>query len=72
MARSVKTRDELAELLMAKAAEAPPAANLILARHLQSKESCDLSNAVAEATRRYAGADKTLLVAPPDLLPPLA
>ena len=72
MARRVKTRDELAALFMAKAAEAPPAADLILARHLQSKESCDLSNAVAEATRRYAGTDKIPLAAPPDLLPPLA
>jgi hypothetical protein len=57
---------------MAKAAEAPPAANLILARHLQCKDSCALSNAVAEATQRHAGADRTLLMMPPELLPPLA
>ena len=72
MARRVKTRDELAALFMAKAAEAPPAADLILAMHLQCRESCDLSNAVAEATRRYAEANRTLLLTPPDLLPPLA
>ena len=72
MARRVKTRDELAALFMAKAAEAPPAADLILAMHLQCRESCDLSNAVAEATRRYARTDKIPLVAPADLLPPLA
>ena len=57
---------------MAKAAEAPPAANLILARHLQSKESCALSSAVAEAAQRYAGTDRTLLLAPSELLTPLA
>ncbi len=72
MARRVRTREKLAALFMAKAAEPPPAANQLLARHLQSKESCDLSNAVAEATRCYAGTEKTLLLAPPDLLPPLA
>jgi hypothetical protein len=57
---------------MAKAAEAPPAANLILARHLQCKESCALSSAVVEATQRHAGANRTLLMMPPELLPPLA
>ena len=57
---------------MSKAAEPPPAANLILARHLQCKESCDLSSAIAEATQRYAGTDRTLLLTPPELLPPLA
>ncbi|MFP5207304.1 MAG: hypothetical protein ACLGSH_18270 [Acidobacteriota bacterium] len=72
MTQRAKTHEELAAWFMAKAAEAPPAANLILARHLQCRESRDLSNVVAEATRRYAGADRTLLVAPPDLLPPLA
>jgi len=50
VSRRSMTREELAALFMAKAAEAPPAANLILARHLQCKESCDLSSAVAEAT----------------------
>ena len=66
------TSEELVALFMSKAAEPPPAANLILARHLQCKESCDLSSAIAEATQRYAGTDRTLLLAPPDLLPPLA
>jgi hypothetical protein len=66
------TREELAALFMAKAAEAPPVANLILARHLQCKESCDLSSAIAEATQRYAGTERTLLPTPPELLPPLA
>jgi hypothetical protein len=66
------TTEELAALFMAKAAEAPPAANLILARHLQCRESRDLSSAVAEATQRYAGTERTLLPTPPELLPPLA
>ena len=66
------TSEELVALFMSKAAEAPPAANLILARHLQCKESCDLSSAIAEATQRYAGRDRTLLLTPPELLPPLA
>ena len=66
------TKEELAAWFMTKAAEAPPAANLILARHLQCKESCDLSSAIAEATQRYAGTERTLLPTPPELLPPLA
>jgi hypothetical protein len=66
------TSEELVALFMSKAAEPPPAASLILARHLQCKESCDLSSAIAEATQRYAGTDRTLLLAPPELLPPLA
>ena len=66
------TSEELVALFMSKAAEAPPAANLILARHLQCKESCDLSSAIAEATQRYAGTERTLLPTPPELLPPLA
>jgi hypothetical protein len=57
---------------MAKAAEASPAASLILVRHLQCKESCDLASAVAEAIQRYAGTERTPLQAPPGLLPPLA
>ena len=72
MARREMTREELAALFMAKAAETPPAANLILARHLECKESCDLSSAIAEATQRYAGTERTLLPTPPELLPPLA
>ena len=66
------SQEELAAKFLKKAAEPPPAANLILARHLQCKESCDLSSAIAEATQRYAGTDRTLLLAPPELLPPLA
>jgi len=72
VARRAKTREELAALFMAKAVEAPPAANMILARHLQCKESCALSNAVAEAIQRYAGTDRTPLEAPRELLSPLA
>jgi hypothetical protein len=66
------TSEELVALFMSKAGEPPPAASLILARHLQCKESCDLSSAIAEATQRYAGTERTLLQTPPELLPPLA
>ena len=66
------SKEELEELFLKKAAEPPPEANLILARHLQCKESCALSRAVAEATQRYAGIERTLLPTPPELLPPLA
>ena len=31
-----------------------------------------LSSAIAEATQRYAGTERTLLPTPPELLPPLA
>ena len=72
MTLRAKTREELAAFFMVKAAEAPPAADLILARHLQCRESCELSSAVAEATQRHAGTDRTPFVAPPELLPPLA
>ena len=72
MARREMTREKLAALFMAKAAEAPPAADLILARHLQCKESCDLSSAIAESAQRYAGTDRTLLQVPLELLSPLA
>jgi hypothetical protein len=66
------TTEELVALFMSKAADAPPPANQILARHLLCKESCDLSSAIAEATQRYAGTERTLLPTPPELLPPLA
>ena len=43
------SKEELVALFLKKAAEPPPEANLILARHLQCKESCDLAQAVSEA-----------------------
>ena len=47
------TQEELAALFIQKAAEPPPEANLILARHLKSRESCDLAHAVSEAMSRH-------------------
>jgi hypothetical protein len=65
------SQEALAELFVRKAAEPPPEANLILAKHLQSRESCDLANAVSEAINRYVGMDIHRLATPPELLSPL-
>jgi hypothetical protein len=65
------SQEALAELFLKKAAEPPPEANLILARHLQSRESCDLSRAISEAINRYVATDSPRLPTPPELLPPL-
>jgi hypothetical protein len=65
------SKEELVELFLKKAAEPPPEANLILARHLQSRESCDLAQAVSEAIRQYVAAGSYRLPTPPELLPPL-
>jgi hypothetical protein len=65
------SKEELAELFLKKAAEPPPEANLILARHLQSRESCDLAHAVSDAMSRHVTAGTHRLPTPPDLLPPL-
>jgi hypothetical protein len=62
---------ELVELFLKKAAEPPPEANLILARHLQCKESCDLVQAVSKAIQQYAAPGSYRLPTPPELLPPL-
>ena len=43
------SQEALAALFIQKAAEPPPEANLILARHLKCRESCDLAHAVSEA-----------------------
>jgi hypothetical protein len=64
-------QEELEELFLKKAAEPPPEANLILARHLQSRESCDLAHAVSEAIRRHVATGTLRLPTPPDLLTPL-
>ena len=52
------SQEELVAAFLKKAAEPPPEANLILARHLQCKESCDLAQAVSEAIRQYVRAGK--------------
>jgi predicted anti-sigma-YlaC factor YlaD len=65
------SQEELADLFLKKAAEPPPEANLILATHLQCKQSRDLAQAVAGAIRQYVAAGSDRLPTPPDLLPPL-
>jgi hypothetical protein len=65
------SQEELVALFLKKAAEPPPEANLILARHLQCKESCDLAHAVSEAIRHYVPPGSYRLPTPPELLPPL-
>jgi len=65
------SQEELVELFLKKAAEPPPEANLILARHLRCRESCDLAHAVAEAIRQYVAPGSYQLPTPPELLSPL-
>jgi hypothetical protein len=65
------SQEELVALFLMKATEPPPEANLILARHLQCKESCDLAHAVSEAINRHVATGTHRLPTPPDLLPPL-
>jgi hypothetical protein len=65
------SQEELVAIFLKKAAEPPPEANLILARHLQCKESCDLAQAVSEAIRKYVASGSYRLPTPPELLPPL-
>jgi hypothetical protein len=65
------SKEELVELLLKKAAEPPPEANLILARHLQCRESRDLAQSVVEAIRHYVAPGSYRLPTPPELLPPL-
>jgi hypothetical protein len=65
------SQQKLEELLLTKAAEPPPEANLLLAKHLKSRESCDLAHAVSNAISRHVAAGTDRLPTPPDLLPPL-
>jgi hypothetical protein len=65
------SKEKLVELFLKKAAEPPPEANLILARHLQCRESCDLAQAVSKAIQQYAAPGSYRLPTPPELLPPL-
>jgi hypothetical protein len=65
------SQEELVAFFIQKAAEPPPEANLILARHLQCKQSCTLAQAVSEATRQYVTPGSYQLPTPPELLPPL-
>jgi hypothetical protein len=65
------SQEELEDIFLKKAAEPPPEANLILARHLQCRESCALAQAVSEAIRQYVAAGSCRLPTPPELLLPL-
>ena len=71
MSQTEMTTAELLALLAEKAAAPPPETSQMLARHLQCKESLQLSQCVAAAIDRYAAADGHPLPAPTELLPPL-
>jgi hypothetical protein len=71
MPRSEITREELVVIFAMKAAAPPPEANELLVRHLQSKESIRLADAVRQAMDSLAGTDNVPLSTPPELLPPL-
>jgi hypothetical protein len=71
MSRTGMSTAELLMLLAAKAAAPPPETSQMLARHLQCKESLQVSHCVAAAVDRYAAGDSSPLPAPTELLPPL-
>lgn len=62
---------ELIALFEVKATVPPPESSQMLVRHLQCKESVELSRCLSEAASRYGG-DPHPLAAPSELLPPLA
>jgi hypothetical protein len=66
------TAEELIAFFAAKATAPPPESSRLLVRHLQCKESLELSRIVTEAIDRYAPNDNEKLAAPAGLLPPLA
>lgn len=63
--------ESLVALFEAKATAPPPESSQMLVRHLQCKESVELSRCLTEAVGRYAG-DNLPLAAPSELLCPLA
>jgi hypothetical protein len=65
------TKEALIALFEAKAMALPPESSIILARHLQCKESLTVARILTEAMNRYAGDDSRPLAAPRELLPPL-
>lgn len=62
--------EELIALFKAKATTPPPESSQMLVRHLQCKESIELSRCLSEAIGRY-GDEHHPLVVPSELLPPL-
>jgi hypothetical protein len=65
------TAADLLALFAAKAAAPPPEISQMFVRHLQCKESLQLSHCVAQAIDRFAAADSHPLPTPTELLPPL-
>jgi len=65
------TAEQLIALFETKATTPPPESSQMLVRHLQCKESVELSRCLSEAASRHGG-DNRPLAAPSDLLPPLA
>jgi hypothetical protein len=63
--------EELIALFEAKATTPPPESSQMLVRHLQCKESIELSRCLSEAASRHGGDNRPLAV-PSELLPPLA
>lgn len=64
------TVEALIALFEAKASSPPPESSQMLVRHLQCKESVELSRILSEALGRYGG-DNPPLAPPSGLLPPL-
>ena len=60
----------LIALFKAKASVPPPESSQMLVRHLQCKESVELSRCLSEAIGRY-GDEHHPLAVPSELLPPL-
>ena len=65
------TTAELLALFVAKASAPSPETSQMLTRHLQCKESLQLSQCVAAAVDRYVAVDSHPLPTPTELLPPL-
>ena len=70
MPKPQKTAEELIAFFAAKATAPPPESSRMLVRHLQCKESVELSRCLSEAVGRYGGEHHPLAV-PSELLPPL-
>lgn len=67
---SEMSAEELIALFEAKGTTPPPESSQILVRHLQCKESVELSRCLSEAIDRY-GCEHHPLAVPSELLPPL-
>lgn len=72
MQAKAKTSEELVAMFEGKATAPPPESSRMLVRHLQCKESLEVSKCLAEAMDRYAGNENQPLAVPSNLLSPLA